>query len=430
MQQPVAPTPRAPFHLLAKPTGSACNLACEYCFFLRKSELYPGQRQRMSDETLESYVRQLFSAHPDGEVAVAFQGGEPTLMGLDFFRRVVDLAEQFRRPGQTPAFSIQTNATLLDEAWATFLAENRFLVGVSIDGPAEVHDAYRHTGAGEPTHARVMASIELLRDAGVEWNALATVSHASEGRGVEVYEFLRDDAHATFIQFIPIVERVTDAEGTPVGHDVTSRAVSPAGYGQFLIDVFDAWVMRDVGEVYVQDFDVALAAWAHEGHPVCVHAPTCGRALALEFNGDVYSCDHFVDPAHLLGNLAETPLGALVEGETQRAFGNAKAAELPTVCHECPAVYACNGGCPKDRFVAADGGGPDANYLCEGYLAFYRHVDRPMHVMAKLLEQGRAPSEIVGLAAQAQREQFAGVGRNDPCPCGSGRKFKHCHGQA
>ncbi len=429
----IAPVGTAePFHLLAKPTGSACNLACDYCFFLGKSALYPHERQRMSEEDLDTYVRGLFAAHPDGEVSVAFQGGEPTLMGLDFFRAAVTAAERHRGPRQTPVYSIQTNATLVDEEWATFFSDNGFLVGVSIDGPADVHDVFRHDASGRGTLESVVRAIRCLDDAHVDWNALTTVNRASEGRGAEIYEFLRDEAGARYIQLIPIVERPVDDMATPVGAGVTDRSISASGYGAFLKDVFDVWVRRDVGEVYVQDFDVALAAWAGAGNPLCVHAPTCGRALALEFNGDVYSCDHFVDPEHRLGSLAQHSLSELVESEAQRAFGLAKRETMPHKCLDCPVAFACQGGCPKDRFMPTEEG-PDANYLCDGYLAFYRHVHEPMSVMARLLAAERAPAEIMELVAQGDRaraEAFAGAGRNDACPCGSGRKFKHCHGAA
>ena len=386
----------------------------------------------MSDATLDRCLQQHFAAHPDGDVNVAFQGGEPLLMGLDFFRRVVALSEGHRRPEQVAVYSIQTNATLLDPEWAAFLSEQDFLVGVSIDGPAEVHDAYRRTAAGEPTHARVMRSIELLAASGVQWNALTTISNASNGRGREIYEFLRDEARARFIQFIPIVERPTDEAGTPFGTAVTERSISSRGYGSFLTDVFDLWVRRDVGEVYVQDFDVALAAWAHEGHPLCVHSPTCGRALAVEFNGDVYSCDHFVDPPHLLGNVEATTLDSIVESAAQLSFGQAKLDDLPVSCNDCAVMFACNGGCPKDRFLAAEGGSPPTNYLCDGFRMFYEHISEPMSGMAALLAANRAPSEMVGLIGESDRRRdaaFNAAGRNDPCPCGSGRKFKQCHGR-
>ncbi|MBI5230857.1 MAG: anaerobic sulfatase maturase [Coriobacteriales bacterium] len=422
----------APFHLLAKPSGAASNRACDYCFFTSKSRLYPGQRQRMSDDVLRRYLRELFAAHPDGDVAVAFQGGEPTLMGIGFFERAVALVEEYRRPGQRPLFTVQTNGTLVDREWAEFFARNGFLVGVSIDGPADVHDTYRHDRTGVPTHGVVMAAIGELDAAGAEWNALATISRAGEGRGAEVYRFLRDEAGARFIQFIPIAERSTDERGTPYGDSVTDRSISPEGYGDFLVDVFDEWVRRDVGEVFVQDFDGALAAWAGESSAVCVHSPECGRALCLEFNGDVYSCDHFVDPNHLLGSIEESSLADLVNSERQIEFGRRKSSELPRDCVDCQVEFACRGGCPKDRFVIAESGGHCANYLCEGYRRFYLHIDRPMRLMAELLRRGEPPAAIVHLMAGKDRAlaQVTGVaGRNDLCPCGSGRTFDRCHGR-
>lgn len=385
-----------PFHVLAKPTGSACNLACEYCFFLEKSALYPNVRQRMSDEVLEAYLRQLFDAQPDGPVAVAWQGGEPTLMGLPFFERAVRLAEGHRRPNLQIEYTLQTNATLLDDDWAAFLAENKVLVGVSIDGPEDVHDAYRRDRDGRGTHALVLAGIEKLEAHGVEWNALTAVHARSEGRGAEVYRYLRDEAVARFIQFIPIVERAMD-DGVPTGAEATDRSVSASGYGTFMSDVFDEWVRHDVANVFVQAFDDALAAYVGEPR-ICIHAPTCGRAVALEFNGDVYSCDHFVEPDARLGNILETPLAELVESEQQTQFGQRKAASIPGECQECAVGAVCAGGCPKDRFVT--GGQPDEvgrNYLCAGYRDFFSHINAPMRIMAGLLSAGRPPSEIMRL---------------------------------
>ena len=280
-----------PFHLMAKPTGAVCNLDCEYCFYLAKEALYPGSDFRMADDLLERYVSGLLQAHAGlPEVVVAFQGGEPTMMGLDFFRRVLELEREHAEPGQAVLNTLQTNATLLDDAWGEFLAANGFLVGVSIDGPRDLHDAFRVDKGGKPTFDRVMAGLDVLKRHGVEWNALTVVNSQSAGRGLEVYRFLRDDLGAQFIQLIPIVER--DGEG------VSSRTVDAEAYGQFLIDVFEEWVRHDVGDVFVQSFDTALAHWM--GMPelgICVHQETCGRALALEHNGDVYSCDHFVEPA-------------------------------------------------------------------------------------------------------------------------------------
>ena len=293
----------AAFHLLAKPTGAVCNLDCSYCFFLSKEMLYPGSRFRMADELLETYLRQLIEAHAGvPEVTIAWQGGEPTLMGLDFFRRSVELAERYLQPGQRAVHTIQTNGTLIDEQWAAFFKENEFLVGISIDGPQELHDAYRVTKGGRGSFDQVMRGLAHLRDAGVEWNALTTIHAANGDRGREVYCFLRDECGARFMQFIPIIERVAEAseDGTvpwtswrdrPLyvqeGDRVTGRSVTAEQYGRFLIDVFEEWVRRDVGEVYVQMFDVALANWVGEPPSLCIHSETCGRALALEHTGDL-----------------------------------------------------------------------------------------------------------------------------------------------
>jgi len=438
-----APGREAPpaFHLLAKPTGAQCNLDCDYCFFLSKEMLYPDSRFRMSDEQLEDYLRQLIEAHTQApEVTIAWQGGEPTLMGLDFFKRSVEIAQRYLKAGQRAAHTIQTNGTLIDEEWARFFKEHDYLVGISIDGPQEIHDAYRVTKGGRGSFEKVMAGLGHLREAGVEFNALTTLHAANADRGTEVYRFLRDDCGARFIQFIPIIERVpeTAQDGTvpwsswrdrPLyeqrGEAVTGRSISGEQYGRFLIDVFEEWVRRDVGEVYVQMFDVALANWYGEPPGLCVHSETCGLALALEHTGDLYSCDHFVEPDYNLGNIGQTPMIELVASQRQQAFGQAKLDTLPQQCLNCDVRFACHGGCPKDRFIETADGEPGLNYLCDGYLSFFHHVDRPMRAMCDLLAHGRAPSEIM----RAYAAQDANRGRNDPCTCGSGRKWKQCHGR-
>jgi uncharacterized protein len=433
-----APTevPRA-FHLLAKPTGAVCNLDCSYCFFLSKEMLYPGSRFRMADELLETYVRQLIEAHGDApEVAIAWQGGEPTLMGVPFFRRSVELAARCLRPGQRAAYTIQTNGTLIDHDWAEFFAEHEFLVGLSIDGPAGMHDAYRVDKGGKGSFGRVLRGLELLQEHEVEWNALTTVHAANAEHGREVYCFLRDDCGARHVQFIPIVERLVEGD-TPEwsswrdralyvqdGSSVTDRSVTGVQYGRFLIDVFEEWVRRDVGDVFVQMFDVALANWAGEQPSLCVHSETCGLALALEHTGDLYSCDHFVEPRYRLGNIKETHMLELVASQRQRQFGLDKRDTLPRFCLECDVRFACHGGCPKDRFIETPDGEPGLNVLCAGFKMFFHHVDRPMKLMSMLLAEGRAPAEIVRFYAAAD----AGRGRNAPCTCGNGRKWKRCHG--
>src|SRR4051812_1533055 len=431
--------PRA-FHLLAKPTGAVCNLDCSYCFFLSKEMLYPGSRFRMADELLELYVRQLIEAHASvPEVTIAWQGGEPTLMGLDFFRRSIELADRYAKPGQRVVHTIQTNGTLLDDDWARLFREHDFLVGISIDGPGELHDAYRVNKGGKGSFDQVMEGLAHLREVGVEWNALTTIHAANAEHGAEIYRFLRDECGARFVQFIPIIERVAEASesGTvpwtswrdrplyeQTGDRVTGRSVTAEQYGRFLIDVFEEWVRRDVGEVFVQMFDVALANWSGEPPSLCVHSETCGVALALEHTGDLYSCDHFVEPRYKLGNIKEQHMLELVASQQQRQFGLDKRDTLPTFCLECDVRFACHGGCPKDRFITTPDGDPGLNYLCAGFKEFFHHVDGPMRVMGELLARNRAPAEIMGLYASEDAKR----GRNDLCTCGSGQKWKRCHG--
>lgn len=385
-----------PFHVLAKPTGAVCNLDCTYCFYLAKEHLYPGSSFRMPDDLLVRYLTSLLEAHRGlPEVVVAFQGGEPTVMGLSFFERVLEIERRLAEPGQRVVNTVQTNATLVDDEWARFLAENDVLVGVSIDGPRALHDAYRVDKGGKPTFDRVMAGLAALRRHGVAWNALTTVHSANADHGLEVYRFLRDELGATFVQLIPIVER----DG-PDGA-VSERTVSAESFGRFLVAVFDEWVDHDVGRVYVQHVDTALARWL--GLPdvgLCVHAPTCGRSVALEHTGDLYSCDHFVDADHLLGSLAEgRTLLQVVEDPRQVAFGRAKRDALPRACLACDVLFACNGGCPKDRFATTDDGEPGPNYLCAGYQAFFHHVAEPMREMAALVRAGRDPAEVMAPSA-------------------------------
>ncbi len=436
----IAGSPAA-FHLLAKPTGAVCNLNCTYCFFLSKEVLYPGSPFRMTDETLEAYIEQLIEAHRTPEVTIAWQGGEPTMMGLDFYRRAAELAEKHRKPGQRIQHTMQTNALLIDDDWATFFKEHGFLVGVSIDGPREMHDTYRVNKGGSGTFDQVMKGWNALRRNGVDVNVLCTLHGANADHPLEVYRFFRDELGAGFIQFIPIIERATE-ETLPIANEgwhgrsgeerllytqsgtlVTDRSVTAEQYGRFLVSVFEEWVRRDVGRVYVQMFDVTLGA--HVGqYYLCIHSPTCGNALALEHTGDLYSCDHFVEPDYLLGNIHEKRMLEFVASPEQRKFGQDKLDTLPRYCLECPVRFACNGGCPKDRFIGTPDGEPGLNYLCAGYKIFFGHVDRPMRAMADLLRAGRFADEIMQVypAEDAQR------GRNDPCPCGSGEKWKRCHG--
>jgi uncharacterized protein len=440
------------FHLLTKPTGATCNLDCAYCFFLSKEMLYPGSRFRMADEMLETYIRQLIESHRTPEVVIAWQGGEPTLMGIDFFRRSIELVEKYRRPGMRLEYTIQTNGTLLNDEWGAFLAANKFLVGISIDGPQEIHDLYRYDKGGGPTFAKVMRGLDILKRHKVDWNVLCTLHRANADRPLEVYRFFRDDLEARFMQFIPIVERLTPEQAllpegqgeawqswrdrslyTQSGDRVTQRSVTAAQYGNFLSTIFDEWVRRDVGQIYVQMFDVALANWVGEPSGLCVHSKTCGIALALEHNGDLYSCDHFVEPKYLLGNINQDHLIELVASDKQRQFGQDKYNTLPKYCLMCDVRFACHGGCPKDRFIDTPDGEPGLNYLCAGFQQFFHHIDEGMRFMANELRFNRAPANVMGYMARKdaeKRRSFAAAGRNDPCPCGSGKKFKQCHGRA
>lgn len=403
--------PGAPrsFHLLTKPTGAICNLDCEYCFFLSKEELYPDSPFRMTDEVLRNYLAGLLAAHQTPEVTVAWQGGEPTMMGLEFFRRTVELVAELKRPDQRVEHTMQTNATLINDEWAQFLAAHGFLVGVSVDGPREIHDTYRVDKGGKPTFDRVMRGLDALKARGVRWNALTTVHQANEDRGLEVYRFLRDDLGADFIQFIPIVERPSPG-GIPIGTDVTERSASPGGYGTFLVDVFDEWIRHDVGRVFVQMFDSTLASFVGVPGSMCVHSETCGTALALEHNGDLYSCDHFVEPDYLLGNITTTPMLEMVGSAQQREFGNAKRDTLPQYCRSCDVRFACHGGCPKDRFTTTPDGEPGLHYLCPSYLEFFRHVDKPMRFMAAQVRQGGHADAVMAWMARRDAAASATAG--------------------
>ena len=443
---PILTVPGAPvaFHVMAKPTGAICNLDCEYCFFLSKEMLYPGSRFRMAEELQEAYIRQLFEGHERApEVVVAWQGGEPTIMGLEFFRRSIELQQKYAKAGQRILNTIQTNGTLLTAEWGAFLKEHGFLVGISIDGPREIHDTYRVSKGGKPTFDRVIRGLEHLKAHGVDWNVLTTLHAANGDQGRRVYRFLRDELEATFIQFIPIIERATPetlevadsgwgghVQGRPLytqtGELVTHRSIGAEQYGRFMIDVFEEWVRRDIGRVYVQMFDTALANWCGEPGGMCVHAETCGLQLALEHTGDLYCCDHFVEPDFLLGNITETPMQQLVASARQTTFGQDKRTTLTQYCLDCDVRFACNGGCPKDRFATSPYGESGQHYLCPSYKTFFHHIDRPMRTMAALLAAGRAPADLMGVYATEDAHR----GRNEPCTCGSGRKWKHCHGQS
>ncbi|MCB8928602.1 MAG: anaerobic sulfatase maturase [Ardenticatenaceae bacterium] len=448
---PAALAPIRAFHIMTKPSGAICNLDCKYCYFLSKEMMYPGSRFRMADALLETFIKQYIEAQQVPEVTFAWQGGEPTLMGLDFFKRVIHYQQKHAKPGMAIHNALQTNGMLLDDDWCQFFKKRNFLIGISIDGPQELHDAYRVNKGGAGSFKQVMRGWQLLVAHGVEFNVLCTVHAANQDQPLKVYRFFRDELKTQFIQFIPIIERATtqllplanigwsERDGgerplyTQSGTLVTKRSVNAQKYGDFLMAIFDEWVRHDVGQVYVQMFDVALGAWLGQPGGLCIFAPTCGTALALEHNGDLFSCDHFVEPEYLLGNIQNDHMLELVASDQQRQFGRDKMETLPRYCRECEVRFACHGGCPKNRFSQTPEGEPGLNYLCVGYKAFFNHVDRPMKIMGNLLRQRRAPAEIMSLmAAEDEKERqaaFAQASRNDPCPCGSGKKFKLCHGR-
>ncbi|MFO7597515.1 MAG: anaerobic sulfatase maturase [Desulfocurvibacter africanus] len=418
------------FHVMAKPTGARCNLRCAYCFFLDKARLYPHSDFRMSDEVMEAYLRQTLDGHRIPDVTIAWQGGEPTLMGLDFFRRAVEVQRHHVKPGVRIENTIQTNGVLLDDEWCAFLRENDFLVGLSLDGPKPMHDAFRRDRQGNSVSDKVLRAARTMQKHGVEFNVLCTVNAVNSLKPLEVYRFFRDELHAPYIQFIPIVER--KEPGGNGSLPVTEHSVLPEAFGNFLIEIFDEWIRRDVGSMFVQFFDGVLMSWLRGFSSLCVLRPTCGQGVALEHNGDVYSCDHFVDPAHLLGNIMTTDLAELVSSERQLAFGRAKSETLPRLCRECEFLFTCHGECPKNRIIATPDGEPGLNWLCAGLKAFFSHSRRPMRLMADLLHSGRDAKEIMPILARGHSgtRPTAGPGRNTPCPCGSGKKYKRCHGRA
>ena len=409
---------------MSKPIGPICNLDCSYCFYLEKEEMYvqEGRGRRpswqMSDEVLETYIRQYIQQQDADEINFAWQGGEPTLLGVEFFRKAVTIQQKYAE-GKTVHNALQTNATLLDSSWGDFLAAHRFLVGVSIDGPPELHDTYRVDKHGQPTFDRVMQGLDSLKKHGVEFNTMTVVSRANSQHPERVYQFLKD-LGSTFLQFIPLVERaspgpmaseqgliqLTLAPPPRLGEAdaaVTDWTVRAEEWGTFLTTIFDEWVRRDVGRIYVQHFDVALGIWLGYGSSLCVFSETCGKAVALEHNGDLYSCDHFVYPQYRLGNIREQSLQEMIFSEAQTKFGRDKVDTLPRYCRECEVRFACHGECPKHRFLRTPDGEWGLNYLCAGYYHFFNHIDPYMRAMVGLLQSGRAPAEIMGEIAR--REQ-------------------------
>ncbi|MGV2989856.1 anaerobic sulfatase maturase [Vibrio sp. E150_011] len=429
-------------HVMAKPSGSICNIDCKYCFYLEKDKLYPERNEnwRMSDDTLELFIQQYIETQPGQQVQFAWQGGEPTLLGIDFYRKVVELAERYRQ-GKEIHHAFQTNGILLNDEWCQFFKEHQFLVGVSIDGPEDLHDQYRVTRSEKGTHRKVMESIECLKKHKVEFNTLAVINAHNAKHPLRVYQFLKQIG-SNYLQFIPLVERkvcqstsIRDAlasPGEPMA-TMTEWSVSAQQYGSFLNKIFDYWIQHDVGKTFVQTFDSTLASWLGQPSGVCISSETCGHAFALEANGDLYQCDHYVYPEYQLGNIHDTPIRIMNQSEEAIAFGQDKHDKLNRDCKQCTYRFACHGGCPKHRFERSPNGLPNHNYLCEGYYAFFKHTQKPMSMMADLLRHQRPAAEVMHyMAKEKQRAHSVGktesIGRNALCPCGSDKKFKRCCG--
>ncbi|MGB0263201.1 MAG: anaerobic sulfatase maturase [Opitutales bacterium] len=407
---------------MAKAIGPICNLDCKYCFYLEKEQLYPNnEKWKMSDERLEAFIRDYIAAQPGPEVSFAFQGGEPTLLGVDYFRKVVAYQKKHAQ-GKHISTAFQTNGTLLNDEWGAFLAENNFLVGLSIDGPEAIHNANRVDKKGRDSYKEVIRGLNILRKYKVEFNTLTCVNSITVQHPVKIYKFLKSIG-SKYLQFIPIVEREVDTAAAKLGLDFAAPpdleqppenrenpqmspfAVPAEAYGEFLCKIFDEWIKRDVGKVFVQLFDVALNKWLKIPGGLCYFAETCGRALAMEHDGDLYTCDHYVYPKYKLGNLMNTSLGELADSPMAQAFGQDKRERLPKYCRDCSVRFACNGECPKHRFTWTPDGEWGLNYLCPAYKKFFTHIDPAMQLMADLYRQQRAPAEAMELLAQQRRDK-------------------------
>lgn len=400
---------------MAFPVGPVCNLNCEYCYYLNKTELYPKIADfKMDEAVLEKYIKQYLESQPGPVVNFGWQGGEPTLRGLDFFKKVVKLQHKYAPSGWKIENSIQTNGVLIDDKWAEFLSKNNFLVGVSLDGPAALHNKYRKDKNNKGTQQQVMAGIEKLKKHKAKYNILAVVNSVNAKKPKETYQFLKDIG-TEFVQFIPIVEKR--------GSKLAPYSVGPKEYGSFLIEVFNQW-LPDLGDIYVQIFEEAVSAWAGFGANLCIFREECGKAAVMEHNGDLYSCDHFVEPEHKLGNINDNSILEMMNSNQQQNFAEAKKKELNQKCLDCEFLFICNGGCPKNRIVDT-GNDYNLNYLCESYKLFFSYLDPFMKKIAQMVKKRQAPALMRKEMQKIYKEKWD-VGRNDPCPCGSGKKYKKC----
>ncbi|MEG1622056.1 MAG: anaerobic sulfatase maturase [Alistipes sp.] len=395
------------FGTMVKPVGSLCNLDCTYCYYLDKEALYSHREPQMSEYLLERYIKQYIEANRVDTVTFLWHGGEPMLAGLDFYRKAIALQQKYAA-GKRIENSLQTNATLMDANWCDFFHDNNFLVGVSIDGPAAIHDRFRLDKGGHPTFGKVLTAIEQMHRHGVVFNTMTTVNHFSEGQGQAVYRFLKSIG-SHFMQFMPVVEYIQQPAGATrpfivaphtTGSQRADWSVSARGFGEFMCEIFDDWIISDVGSTYVQLFDVSLAQWLGIKPSLCSFCDSCGDSLVVEHNGDIYPCDHFVYPAYKLGNLADTSLIEAFTSRLQSDFSAAKHNMLPNQCARCSYYFACRGECPKHRFDHSASGEENLNTLCEGYKAFFGHVDAPMRYMAELLRAGKPAALVMPWARQ------------------------------
>lgn len=433
--------PAAPdaFSLMLKPIGPWCNLDCTYCYYLEKKNLYQGKAHfKLEGDLLEVFIKQYIEAHKVPGVSFVWQGGEPTLLGLEYFRKALAIQKKYAGEKQIEN-SLQTNGTLLTDDLCKFFSDNNFLLGISIDGPEHLHDYYRLDKQGHSTWDKVMQGIALLNKHRVEFNTLSVVNRRNAEFPLEVYHFLKGIG-SRFLQFIPIVEREALEEGFigqklvhqdfPNEAGLTDWSLKPGQLGEFNKAIFDEWVRKDVGQYYIQLFDVALANWFGAPPGLCVFSETCGNAAVMEHNGDVYSCDHFVYKDHLLGNISEKPLQQMMGSTQQTLFGQAKKATLTRYCKQCSFRFACHGDCPKHRFMKTPSGEKGLSYLCGDYKAFFSHVKPYMDFIVKELKAQRPPANVMEWARIRDMDAVPHPrkpGRNDPCPCGSGKKLKHCH---
>jgi uncharacterized protein len=436
--------PSAPkaFNIMLKPVGPLCNLNCTYCYYLEKKKLFPDSVQyRLDEELLELFIREYIESQQVPVVTFVWQGGEPSMLGVDYFRKAVKLQSKYAN-GKKIENSFQTNGTFLTDDFCRFFKENNFLIGLSVDGPEHLHDYYRQDNQGKPTWKRVMQGVELLRKHNVDFNTLSVVNRKTQQEPLAVYNFLKQIG-STFMQFIPIVERrakqVQPDAPELVAHNyqgeaqVTEWSVQPRAYGSFMCTIFDEWVRKDVGKYYVQLFDVALANWFGSMPGLCVFSETCGTAAVMEHNGDVFSCDHYVYDEFFIGNINEHSLPEIMGSARQALFGQNKKSTLPGCCRACSVRFACHGDCPKHRFTKSPQGEDGLSYLCEGYKMFFEHVKPYMEFMVKELKAQRPPANVMEWIRRKEQLQSkpiqTKIGRNDPCPCGSGKKFKQCHGR-